>query len=153
MKKVTFIILTLISVISYAETATFKEAGFSIETLDQKPSPAGAAPLQMSLSPVNGFSGNVNVQIQPYPGTLKEYVSLSESQFVQMGLKTISSTSTNDTATFEYTGVMNGYDLHFYAKVFKKGNLFYLATATDLSSEWPKNKIKLMSVINSFKLN
>ena len=153
MKKVIFILLILINVVSYAETATFKEAGFSIDTLDQEPSPAGVAPLQMSLSPVNGFSGNVNVQIQPYPGTLKEYVSLSESQFIQMGLKTLSSEFTNDTAAFEYAGILNGYDLHFYAKVFKKGNLFYLATATDLNSQWDKSKDKLISVVNSFQLN
>ena len=152
MKNLFLILLLSINSLAYAETVKFNESGFSIDILDEKPSNAGSQPLQMLLPAVNGFSANVNVQIQPYPGTLEEYKKLSEAQFIQLGLKTIASSTRGSAVVFEYSGFMMGNELHFYAKAIKKGNLFYLATATDLDSEWHKNSSRLKSIVNSFVL-
>lgn len=152
MKKL-LILLTLVSSFAQAETINFKETGFSINALDQAPSAAGGTPLQMFLPPSNGFSANVNVQIQPYPGSMAEYIELSKSQLKQMGLQIIDMSISGDEAIFEYNGNMNGMHLHFYAKAVKKGSLFYLATATDLATQWHVNKGKLKNAVASFKLN
>jgi hypothetical protein len=149
------IFLLTVSVFSYGDNDTirFEQAGFSINPLDQKASSAGSQPITMMLPAVNGFSANVNVQIQPYPGTLEEYEDLSKSQFKQLGLKTISTSRTKTMLVLEYSGIMQGRHLHFYAKAAKVGELFYLATATDLESEWVSNSNKLKSVIDSFNVN
>ena len=102
MKKIILIALLSINSLAFAETAKFNESGFSIDILDEQPGNAGSQPLQMLLPAVNGFSANVNVQIQPYPGTLVEYKNLSEAQFVQLGLKTITSSTKGSAVVFDY---------------------------------------------------
>jgi hypothetical protein len=155
MKKLCITLLSLtFSMFSYGESnqVSFNQAGFSINALDSPPSQAGSQPLTMMLAVTNGFSANVNVQIQPYQGTLEEYKTLTDSQFVQMGLKTISSTIKGNSFHVEYSGNMQGNELHFYAKAIKKGSSFYLATATDRESQWHINAAKLKSVVDSFVL-
>ncbi|MCR8921359.1 hypothetical protein NO559_01160 [Dasania sp. GY-MA-18] len=152
MKVFTIIFISLLSSLVTAEPAKFEQYGFSIDLLDDKPSPAGSQPLQMFLPPSNGFAANVNVQIQAYPGSIDDYIKLSEAQFKQMGLTIVSSSKNDDTLHFEYSGNMNGQNLHFYAKAVKRGSYFYLATATDSKINWPMNKSKLIQSVNSFKV-
>ena len=151
--SITLLLLTF-SMFSYGDSSqiNFSQAGFSINALDGAPSEAGSQPLMMLLPAVNGFSANVNVQIQPYPGTIDEYKKLSDSQFEQMGLKTISSSIKGNVLYIEYSGNMQGKNLHFYSKAIKKGNKFYLATATDSDSQWSLNRNKLKLVVDSLVL-
>ncbi len=135
-----------------ARTLDFPQAGFSIDSIDAAPSLAGAHPLQMFLPPQNGFSPNVNVQIQPYPGTMKQYLALSESQFKQLGVNVISTKDLGDTVFFECAGSMQGMELHFYAKAIKEDDFVYLVTATDSIQNWNTNKTKLIQAVDSFKL-
>ncbi|MEN8148058.1 MAG: hypothetical protein ABFR02_10640 [Campylobacterota bacterium] len=148
----TIILAVTFSLLAHADSssATFNQAGFSINTFDAKASNAGSQPLTMMLPASNGFSANVNVQIQPFPGSLNDYKNLSEAQFVQMGLKTISSSENGNELYWEYAGNIQGKNMHFFAKAIKVGNLFYLATGTDLESNWPKTSKKIKSVITSF---
>lgn len=146
------ILLGLISINANAESAKFSSAGFSIDILDDKASNAGSQPLMMALPAVNGFAANVNVQIQPYPGSVEDYKKLSSAQFLQLGLETITSSTKGNEIIFEYTGSLQGNMLHFYAKAIKVGDLFYLATATDLASQWPNTGKKLKSVVDSFEI-
>ncbi len=148
----TILLAVTFSLQAYAgsSSATFNQAGFSINVLDSEASNAGSQPLMMMMPALNGFSANVNVQIQPYPGSLEDYKKLSEAQFVQMGLITISSSENGNEIHWEYSGNMQGKNMHFYSKAIKVGNLFYLATGTDLESNWPKTSNKIKSVINSF---
>ena len=134
-----------------SNSATFNQAGFSIDILDAKSSDAGSQRLMMMLPASNGFAANVNVQIQPYPGSLKDYKKFSEAQFTQMGLKTLSILEKESEIYWEYSGNIQGKDLHFYAKVIKVDHLFYLATGTDLESNWPKTSKNIKSVVNSFR--
>lgn len=144
--------LVTFSLLAHADTspAKFNQAGFSINVLDSETSNAGSQPLMMMMPALNGFSANVNVQIQPYPGSVKDYKKLSEAQFVQMGLKTISSSENGNEIHWEYSGNINGKKMHFYSKAIKVGNLFYLATGTDLEVNWAQTSKKIKSVINSF---
>ena len=152
--KIIFAILTSLLVTSInAGTLVFEQSGYSIKSLDSPPPLAGVQPLQMLLPAVNGFSANVNVQIQPYNGTLPQYKDISDSQFKQYGFKPILSKINSDNITFEYTGSMSGKKLHWYSKAYKKGDFIYLVTATEQEDNWSKTKIQLISVVESFKLN
>jgi hypothetical protein len=151
-KLIFFLASALLASAAHANTLDFPQAGFSIDSIDAVPSLAGGQPLQMFLPPENGFSANINVQIQPYPGTMEQYLELSESQFKQMGLTVISSKVFGETSFFECAGLMQGMELHFYAKAVKKGDFVYLATATDSKHNWDSNKNKLISAIDSLKL-
>ncbi len=151
-KSLLTLLLFILSTNIYAGTLVFDEAGFSIKALDAPPEVAGGQPLQMLLPPNNGFSANVNIQIQPYNGTLTQYKSISDSQFKQYGFKPIISKVSKDSVIFEYTGTMAGKKLHWYSRAYKRGNFVYLVTATEQESNWPKTKKKLITVVDSFKL-
>lgn len=150
-KAIIFATSLLVS-FAHAETLEFPKAGFSIESLDHSPTLGMVQPIQMFLPANNGFAANVNVQVQAYSGTIQEYKTLSEGQFKQMGLTVLSLIEQGDSISFEYMGIMQGLNLHWYAKAFKKGNHVYLVTATDTHASWEKNKEKLISNVNSFKL-
>lgn len=108
--------------------------------------------IQMKLPAKDGFSPNVNVQIQAYKGTIQEYKALSLSQFEQLGLTVFSADVVDNMISFEYAGSMMGFNLHWYARAFKKGDHIYLVTATGAEQEWEKEKQKLISNVNSFEL-
>jgi hypothetical protein len=133
-----------------SDHVTFDQAGFSIDILDAPKSSTGSKPLIMTLPARNGFSANVNILIQPYPGSLQDYKELSQTQFKQLGLRVIDSDESKNTLTWEYAGKMSGREFHFVAKVIKEGNLFYLATGTDLEINWPITSAQLKRVVKSF---
>lgn len=150
--KAILLATSLLVSFAHAETLEFPKAGFSIDSLDLSPTSGMIQPIQMFLPANNGFAANVNVQVQAYSGTIQEYKELSEGQFKQMGLKLLSSKEEKNSISLEYMGAMQGLSLHWYAKAFKKGNHVYLITATDSHADWEKNKEKLISNVNSFKL-
>lgn len=150
--KVILLATSLVFSVANAETLEFSKAGFTIGSLDSKPTQGVSQPLQMFLPAKNGFASNVNVQIQAYPGTLTQYKELSMGQFEQMGISIISSEETADSISFEYSGVMQGLNLHWFSKAFKKGNHVYLVTATGSEKDWDVDKKILMDNVNSFKL-
>ncbi|WP_440875274.1 hypothetical protein [Thalassotalea sp. PLHSN55] len=154
MKTLQGLLLSSILAFTSAQAGTldFSNAGFTIDSLDAPATAAGGQPLQMLLPAQNGFSANVNVQIQPYPGTMAEYMALSFGQFEQMGITKIASREEGDTSFFEYKGALQGQNLHWYAKAVKSGDFVYLVTATDIEQNWESNKQQLMSVVDSFKL-
>src|SRR5437016_8997831 len=98
----------------------FPAAGFSIAPLDSPPGNATYQALLMCLPPTENFAGNVNVQIQPYNGTLDEYMTLTSSQFKSAGLKVVEQKRlAKSVAAFEYYGEMQGKSLHWYARAEK----------------------------------
>jgi hypothetical protein len=137
-----------------ADVLVFSESGFSIDSLEAPLDAQAATPLQMLLPPVNGFSPNVNVQLQPYKGSVAEYKAITEGQFKQIGLTVVSMEEGNDgkSLTIEYKGPLQGQNLHWYAKAFKKGDVMYLVTATNTESNWELNKEQLIANVNSFKI-
>ena len=100
----------------------------------------------------NGFSGNVNVQKQYYPGTIDSYNELSVKQFKELGITILKNSNRKDELMYESKGIVTGYDLHFYTRAIKKGDHVFLVTATGLAKDWESQKKKLMESVNSFKL-
>jgi len=147
-----FVVASILVSSAYAEKLEFPKSGFSIDSLDPSPTSGVIQPIQMFLPPVNGFAPNVNVQVQAYDGTIKQYRELSEGQFKQFDFTILSIKETDNSLSLEYTGSMQGLNLHWYAKVFKKGNHAYLVTATGTQADWEVNKEKLISNVNSFQL-
>lgn len=130
----------------------FDRAGFSIKALEAPPHVSGSQPLTMLLPYDQGFSANVNVQIQPFEGNLTEYKALSQRQFKQLGFTVIQDALTDNSLLMEYSGEVKGKRLHWYAKAIKRGKFVYLATATSLAINWSQNKFELSESINSFSL-
>lgn len=152
MRRIILLPLILCSFAVNSEQLSFPKSGFSIDRLEATPVDAISNALHMFLPPQNGFSANVNVMFQPYPGSLKEYKTMSEDQFKQLNIEVITSLIDDEFITFEYKGMMQGKALHWYAKAFKKEAIIYLVTATDAQLNWETNKIQLKSTVDSFTL-
>ena len=113
--------------------------------------------LSMQLNADGTFAPNVNVQIQPFPGSIDDYVKVSmDGQFKQLGFTTSSKKKLGeDGVAFEYTGTLRDMPLHFYARAFRKQGkgVFYLITATALATQWAKSGPELKTCVDSFKLD
>jgi hypothetical protein len=128
--------------------------GFQIDALDAAPASAPTTALEMFLPPTEGFAPNINVQIQPYTGTIKEYATLSKGPFDELKWKVISEKEIGDNEwSVEYTGTMQAGDLHFYGRAISKNGKVYLATATAKESQWPTLGETLRQHIDSFKID
>jgi len=113
--------------------------GFQIDALDATPkASATTTALVLCLPASEGFGPNINIQIQPYTGTIKEYATLSKGQFEELKWKIISEKEIGDNEwSVEYTGTGESGELHFYARAISKNGKVYLATATAKESQWP----------------
>jgi hypothetical protein len=130
----------------------FPVTGFSIKPLE---TPLGKAPQQvllMALPASDGFAANVNVQIQPYSGTLDEYIALSEGQFKGAGFNVVQRSKQGPSAViFEYTGEMQGRALHWYARAVHATGRVYLVTATATETQWKQEAVPLKACVDSFR--
>ena len=130
----------------------FPVSGFSIKPLE---TPLGKVPQQvllMALPASDGFAANVNVQIQPYSGTVDEYIALSEEQFKAAAFKVVHRSKQGQSAVvFEYTGEMQGRALHWYARAERATGRVYLATATAAESQWKRDAVTLKACVDSFR--
>lgn len=130
---------------------TFDNYGFEIVPFDIKTDEQVVA-VQFFLPVNSGFAANVNVLIQPYAVSMDDYVAQTEAGLKQIGCRILSQSLENGCLTLQYAGTMSGHDMHFYARAFKRGDKYYLATATGLESRWETEKTQLMQVVDSFAL-
>ena len=155
MKAIKGLFLSTLFALTSAQAGTldFSAAGFKIDSLDVEPR-AGSdiRALQMWLPEKNGISANVNVHVQPFDGSMAQYVVLSLGQLEQLGTTIVSRRQEGDTVVFEYKGNIRGQNFHWYAKAVKHLEHVYLVTATDSQQNWDSHKQQLMSVVNSFEL-
>jgi len=106
----------------------------------------------MFLPVSDGFTANVNVLIQPYIGTIEEYVALTLDQFKNAGIKVLQQkTTAKSVAIFEYSGEMQGQAVHWYARAEKSGARVYLVTATAARAQWNKEAARLKACVDSFR--
>jgi hypothetical protein len=132
----------------------FPAAGFSIAALDAPPGVSPQQPIMMFLSPQEGFAPNVGVQIQPYAGTIDDYADLSVDQFKRAGMKLLERKKLGKSeVVLEYSGMMDGRYLRYYARAAKSGASVYLVTAAALKSEWAKTEARLKACVDSFHLD
>lgn len=130
-----------------SDRLTFRAGGFSIEPLE------GFQVLAMTLPVSDAFAPNVNVQIQPYPGTLDDYVALSKQQSREHGLDIVREAQNGESGyVIEYKGSMAGRDMHWHAKAELRQNKVYLATATALEGQWPSVSDKLKACVDSLQV-
>jgi hypothetical protein len=127
--------------------------GFQIDALDATPNAsATTTALVLCLPASEDFGPNINIQIQPYTGTIKEYATLSKGQFEELKWEIISEKEIGDNEwSVEYTGTGQSGELHFYARAISKNGKVYLATATAQESQWPTISDTLRQHIDSFK--
>lgn len=132
-----------------ATTLEFPQYGFQIDALEA-PAPANQSmqALVMYLPPQDGFSPNINVQIQIFPESLQQYREVSQKQFEKLEWKIIEETLEEDRWTVEYTGN----DLHCYAVAIKHGHSIYLATGTSRKSQWSDAGAEIRKRVDSFQV-
>jgi hypothetical protein len=128
--------------------------GFQIDALDAAPDDSSPTTvIQTFLPATDGFAPNINVQIQPYTGTMNDFATTSKGQFEQMQWKVIADHHLNDNEwNVEYTGSFRGSDLHFYQRAVSANGKVYLITATAKESQWATVGDTLLKHVESFRL-
>lgn len=135
-----------------SSTLDFPGHGFRINALDV-PSTGFTTVLMMFLPSDEGFAPNVNVQIQPFDGTIDDYIAESKQQFKEMDLKILTDERPDaKTWLVGYEGRMEGESLRFYAKAVSQGKRVLLATATAKASQWKSAGEALTACVNSMEL-
>lgn len=153
----TVVVLMTLAPVCFAAGAAahrvYRAHGFSIAPPEL---PRGAGSTQvvtMYLPASQKFAPNVNVQRQRYPGTMAQYVAMSNQQFSKFDLTVIEHEADDRSASWEYRGVMQGQELHFYAEAWKSGDFVFLATGTSLQSQWKQVGGELTRCVQSFELD
>jgi len=136
-----------------ATTIDLPQYGFTIKALDAPPSTQAATTALMTFLPVSdGFAPNVNVNIQPYSGSMTSYVAMSKDQFKQMNWTIVVEKQNGENEWIvEYTGPLQGNDLHFYARAVGYNGKVYLVTATAKKTQWGSVSGPLRNAVDSFK--
>ncbi|HEY2747533.1 MAG TPA: hypothetical protein VGL86_23080 [Polyangia bacterium] len=132
-------------------TLAFAEHGFSIEPPAGHDESVMQQVVTLGLPARDEFSPNVNVQVQPFKGTIEEYLTMSREQFKAGGVTLVTEKHDARTATIEYKGAMQGHPLHWYARAFLGKNGLVLATATALESQWGSVSGRLRQSVDSLK--
>jgi hypothetical protein len=130
----------------------FETNGFSIAPLEGGSDSPGVV-LQMHLRSDGGLAPNVNVVIQPYQGPLKPYVNLSKRQFKKAKWAVLHEEITETSATWEYAGIWQRRDVHFYARALLGDGKVYLITGSAPASQWKSVGPKIAACVDSFKID
>lgn len=149
-----FLMLSVSCFAAVAESRLhFPVNGYSIAPLEGTSDAVPSQSLIMFLPPKDGFSPNVNVQIQPYNGSIKDFADLSDQQFKSMGFKVLNREATATAITWEYQGPFQGQIMHWFSRAIQSKGRFYVVTATALESQWADVAGQLKACVNSFKLD
>jgi hypothetical protein len=133
------------------EGFTIDSTGLQVKSKDPQTNAYGTLAAFLYLPPTQGFAPNVNVLIQDVSNTIKEYADLSKEQFKSANLTLLNDNLVGDGEwACEYSGNLQGKDLHFYARALKKGDKVYLITATATPEQWDSVFPKLKSCVDSF---
>jgi hypothetical protein len=154
MKALAVAIAVLCAVSSAAESPRllFQEHGFSITALPGADDQQVHQVLIMMLPASDSFAPNVNVQIQPFGGTLDQYVAISRQQFQQAQWQVLGEEVGRDAAAWECSGELEGSTYHWYIVAHSAGARVYLVTATALEQQWDGVGATLVECVDSFRL-
>lgn len=130
----------------------FEAAGFSIVPLNGASETESYQVVMMFLPPTEGFSPNVSVMVQPFGGTIEEYISLSRQQFGGSGLTVLTERASDSEVAWEYAGVLSGSRLHWFARAVLRDGKAYLITATATEAQWRTVSAELKACVESFTL-
>lgn len=140
---------SLITSMSHASTLDGSDYDFTPPAF---PHTVGGQVFQHYLPAADGFAANVNLQIQPFEGSMDEYIELSNEQFEQLDFAVVDMSRGDNEVIYEYRGRLQNTDLHWYSRVIKQGNYYYVVTATALESRWDTERDQLIDSVNSFSL-
>jgi hypothetical protein len=150
-----FLIVSVCASIAQAEEESgrlyFNNTGFSISPLEENSPTDSYTALIMPLMPIDGFAPNVNIQIQPYKGTIQEYEALSVKQFEEFKYNLIQEKASGNSVIFEYSAMMKGRPYHGYIKAELNNGIIYLATGTSTESQWKAMGDKLKACVDSLR--
>ncbi len=130
----------------------FNQSGFSITALEERNPGSAYTVLVMFLPVSDKFAPNVNVTVQPYRGSIQDYVRLTRSQFKSGKFKVLEEKIYPDEAVWEYAGRMGELALHWYARAVSRNNQVYLVTATAAEIQWPGLSARMKRCVDSFRI-
>ncbi len=132
----------------------FEKNGFSIAPLEAGVSAAPYRSAVLYLPATSGYAPHVEVQIEPYVGSIDGYVTITKQklELVNMTIIAESVGHAAGTATLDYSGKLNGRDLRFYARIELADGRVYVATAAALEAQWSDVGKKLTESVDSMKL-
>lgn len=130
----------------------YAQNGFSIMPLEGTVENENYQVAIMYLPANRSFAPNVNIQIQPYDGTMDEYIDLSKQQFQMLGFKIITIKTQDNSAFLEYSGSFQGIEFHWCARVFLREGKVYLVIGTALSASWSEVSAQILACVDSFQL-
>lgn len=116
------------------------------------PREVGGQVFQYFLPAAEGFAANVNMQIQPFEGSLQEYAEISQAQFEQLGFEVLDFNQGENEILYQYRGEMQGTLYRWYSRVIRDGNYYYVVTATSLDERWETEQEQLVESVHSFTL-
>jgi hypothetical protein len=154
-----FAVVTLLTICAFsaltAAEGDLPHYGAQLTGLDALIEKAPGKTLFIKVDETGGSSANINIQIQPFTGTMKEYMDASRAQFEQIfekGWKIVSEKQDGEKEwSCELTGTAKGKDYHFYARAVREGSKVYLITATALQEEWGSVGEKMRRHVDAFK--
>ena len=157
--KSTFAVVTLLAICAVSALTAAEEDlphyGAKLQDLDALIEKAPGKTLFIKADETGRFSANINIQIQQFTGTIKEYMDVSRAQFEQMfekGWKIVSEKQDEEKEwSCELTGTAKGKDYHFYARAIRDGSKVYLITATALQTEWGSFGEKMRRHVDAFQ--
>ena len=157
--KAKFAVTTLLAICAFsaltAAEGDLPHYGSQLKDLDALIEKAPGKTLFIKADETGRVSANINIQIQPFTGTMKEYMDVSRAQFEQMfekGWKIVSEKQDGEKEwSCELTGTAKGREYHFYARAVRGESKVYLITATSLQAEWESVGEKMRRHVDAFK--
>ena len=147
------ILLAVLFLAPCAFALDFPLSGFKIDPLEVAKGEVPVSPLVMCLPATEGFAPNVNVTIQPFPGTMGDYITVSKQEFEQVKWTLIAESRDGDKVwKVEYADPSPNNPLHFYAKAVSNGKYVYLVTGTARESQWATAGPQIKKCVDSLVL-
>lgn len=157
--KATFAVVTLAVISAFSSLAAAEAElpyyGWRLKDLEPliKKAPSQAVVIMVG-EPVK-FHANINIMIQPFPGTMKDYMDLSRGEFQKLFEKKWKVLWEKQNGENEWicesTGTKGGEAYQFYSRAVKDEARIFLITATALQTQWGSLGEKMRRQVDSFK--
>ncbi len=133
---------------------TFQNYGFAIDELKTNENGVFHQVLIMNLPTKNGaFTPSVSVIIQPFEGTLEDYLRIYRQHIIDLGWTVIDRATSEEKYTFiEFSGMNQGVTYHSYIRIEIGDGKAYIITAIAEESQWLEVSAELVASVASFKL-
>ena len=151
---VTLAVISAFSSLAAAEV-NLPYYGWRLKQLEEIIKKSSDSAMQINVGEPVEFQANINVMIQPFPGTMKEYIDLSYRELDKLFEKKwkVLSEKQNGEEEWgcEYTGTKDGEVYQFYSRAVKDEARIFLITATALQKQWGRLGETMRRQVNSFK--